>query len=82
MWLYQWRYVVGKTNREILAYEILPQGKPYYYGLTEFSLGYSVFENEPWRLCPFIGYSISEIGVNGLDAEISSASMSKFCAIV
>ena len=72
----------GKTNREILAYEILPQGKPYYYGLTEFSLGYSVFENEPWRLCPFIGYSISEIGVNGLDAEISSVSMSKFCAIV
>lgn len=72
----------GKTSREFNPNGILPQRKPYSYGLTEFSLGYLAFESDPWKLCPFVGYSISEISVRGLDAETSKVSLSKFCTII
>ena len=48
----------GKTSCDFYVDELMPKGKPYFYGLTEFSLGYLVLESEPWKLCPFVGYSI------------------------
>lgn len=72
----------GKTNRDFLVSETWPKGKQYSYGLTEFSLGYLVYESEPWKLCPFVGYSISEIGINEKIAEVSNCTLTKFCAIV
>ena len=71
----------GKTSRDFYVNELIPKGKPYSYGLTEFSLGYLVLENEPWKLCPFVGYSISEINVHNIDAEIGNSSFSKFGAV-
>ena len=72
----------GKTDRDFCVSEIWPQGSPYSYGLTEFSLGYLIYESEPWKLCPFVGYSISEVGLRETNTEISMSSLSKFCAVV
>lgn len=72
---------LGKTSCDFYVDELMPKGKPYFYGLTEFSLGYLVLESEPWKLCPFVGYSISEINVRNLDAEIGNSSFSKFGAV-
>ena len=72
----------GKTSREFFTSEAWLKGKPYSYGLTEISLGYLVFESEPWKICPFVGYSISEIAINETSTDISNATLSKFCTIV
>lgn len=70
----------GKTIREFDACGICPEGRPYSFGSTDFSLGYFVFDSEPWKICPFVGYSISEFSVEYPDAETNNAALMKFCS--
>lgn len=51
--------------------------KAYRYGMTDLSIGYAVLDWDPWKICPFVGYSISEISTSGLD-DGERPSWSKF----
>ena len=41
-----------------------------------------MIESEPWKICPYFGYSISEFGVKETNAEINNFTLTKFCTIV
>lgn len=72
----------GLVRRDFDAQGIWLKGKFYHYGMTDLSIGYNVFDCNAWKICPFIGYAISEFSSQSLDAELGENTLSKFNVIV